>query len=130
MTVRSRGNDMEASATISNAADRRVDDGQADSLTGCDDASTENGAPGASVREMTNAVRTAEPVQGPSSLAPTPTNARPFTQSPGLGLGATQALSGQGDKSCAAVHSTRITVMSTGAGDDAMEVEAGGDTAH
>jgi len=61
---------MEASATISNAADRRVDDGQADSLTGCDDASTENGAPGASVREMTNAVRTVEPVQGPSFLAP------------------------------------------------------------
>ena len=80
MTVGSRGNDMQASATISNAADRRVDDGQADSLTGCDDASTENGAPGASVREMTNAVRTAEPVQGPSFLTPTSTNARPLTR--------------------------------------------------
>ena len=80
VTVRSRGNDIEACATISNAADRRVDDGQADSLMGCDDASTENGAPGASVREMTNAVRTVEPVQGPSFLAPTSTNAGPLVQ--------------------------------------------------
>ena len=118
MTVGSRGNDMQASATISNAADRRVDDGQADSLTGCDDASTENGAPGASVREMTNAVRTAEPVQGPSSLAPTSTNARHLVQPRGLGPGATKALLGQGAKKCAAVHDTRLTVMSTDAGDN------------
>ena len=50
MTVRSRGNDIEACATISNAADRRVDDGQADPLMDCDNASTEHGAPGAAVR--------------------------------------------------------------------------------
>ena len=68
MTIRSRGNDLQASATVSDAADRRVDDGQAVALMDCDDASTENGAPGASVREMTNAVWTVEPVQGPSSL--------------------------------------------------------------
>ena len=129
MTVGSRGNDLQASATISNAADRRVDDGQADSLMGCDNASTENGAPGASVREMTNAVRTVEPVQGPSFLAPTSTNAGPLVQPPGLGLGATKALLGQGAKSCAAVHGTQITATSTGADDDAMEVGAVGVTA-
>ena len=78
---------------------------------------------------MTNAVRTVEPVQGPSFLAPASTNAGPLAQPPGLGLGANKALSSQGDKSCAAVHGTRITVTSTGAGDDAMEVEAVGDTA-
>ena len=79
---------------------------------------------------MTNAVRTVEPVQGPSFLAPTSTNAGPLVQPPGLGLGDTKALLGQGAKSCAAVHGTRLTVMSTGAGDNAMGVEAGGDTAH
>ena len=95
----------------------------------CDDASTEHGAPGAAVREMTDAVRTVEPVQGPSFLAPASTNARPLVQPPGLGLGATKALSGQGDKSCAAVHGTQITATSTGADNDAMEVEAVGVTA-
>ena len=68
-------------------------------------------------------------VAGAARLAPASTNTGFFTQPPGLGLGATKALSGQGDKSCAAVHCTRITVTSAGAGDDAMEVEAVGDTA-
>ena len=96
----------------------------------CDDASTENGAPGASVREMTNAVRIVEPVQGPSFLAPTSTNVGPLVQPRGLGPGATKALLGQGAKKCAAVHDTRLTVMSTDAGDNVMGVEARGDTAY
>ena len=40
-----------------------------------------------------------------------------------------KALSGQGDKSCAAVHGTQITATSTGADNDAMEVGAVGVTA-
>ena len=68
-------------------------------------------------------------MQGPSFLAPASTNARSLAQPPGLGIGANKALSSQGDKSCAAVHGTQITVILTGAGDDAMEVEAVGDTA-
>ena len=79
---------------------------------------------------MTNAVRTVQPVQGPSFLAPASTHAGPLAQPPGLGLVATKALSAQGDKSCAAVHGTRLTVMSTGVDDNAMGIEAGGDTAH
>jgi len=68
-------------------------------------------------------------VAGSARLAPVSTNAGSFAQPPGLGLGANKAHSGQGDKSCAAVHGTRITVTSTSAGDDAMEVEEVGDTA-
>jgi len=68
-------------------------------------------------------------VAGSARLAPVSTNAGSFAQPPGLGLGANKAHSGQGDKSCAAVHGTRITVTLTSAGDDGMEVEEVGDTA-